>query len=176
MARKRKQPDTPEKRGKRRWLLAAFAASVGISVIYAMGPYRAVGDIEQAIIDRDTETLSKRVDFDALRAEAFASAMQATETDLPVLDPDAERTEREARIGMVQPSVDAYLSADGVIRLVHDHLNLDVANTPRQMGWISGMRFAVAVEVVPGDPLIVELRMRNGRWTVIDAALPNSAL
>jgi hypothetical protein len=93
-----------------RWLVRLMVVAVPLAIAYALWPVQSALEIREAVIAGDTQTLNRKVEWEALRASLKTSISPETVARL-MADPDAPKPTLWQRIrAVVAPSV-----ADSVI-------------------------------------------------------------
>jgi hypothetical protein len=88
-----------------RWLVRLLVVGVPLAIAYAIWPLQSALQIREAVIAGDTETLSRKVDWEALRASLKGSISPETVARL-MADPDAPKPTVWQRIkAVVAPSM-----------------------------------------------------------------------
>jgi len=88
-----------------RWLVRLMVVGVPLAIAYALWPVQSALEIREAVIAGDTETLNRKVEWEALRASLKTSLSPETVARL-MADPDAPKPTLWQRIrAVVAPSV-----------------------------------------------------------------------
>src|SRR5262245_29765438 len=88
-----------------RWLVRLMVVAVPLAIAYALWPVQSALEIREAVIAGDTETLNRKVEWEALRASLKTSLSPETVARL-MADPDAPKPTLWQRIrAVVAPSV-----------------------------------------------------------------------
>ena len=88
-----------------RWLVRLLVVGVPLAIAYAIWPVQSALQIREAVIAGDTETLSRKVEWEALRASLKTSLSAETVARL-MADPDAPKPTIWQRVkAVVAPSM-----------------------------------------------------------------------